>query len=917
MRKFYPYLEESYYPNLNEEYEKQQFLYSLNKIVNQKQYVKITLLNWEEDPIKEIDGIISSGSINKDGNSAVRRSCNLSCSVNGGAYNIDNIEMDFALNKKVFIEIGIENVTNKYQDYPILWFPQGVFYINSFSVNSSTSSAVNLNLSLKDKMCLLNGDIAGQLPATVRFDMMTTQLSDGSVVEQKVLYYNIISELLNHWGGEDLNNIIIQDIPLRIRKVVQWQGENPIYLKQGGFDVVDVDDVDTNSYSISIEVPEDKENWSEYSMGDDIGYVYSDFVPLNEITGAAGSTICSVLDEIKNQLGNYEYFYDVFGIFHFREIKNYLNETQASTILQESANTGRHVNLNEGQFLLDGGSETQYLIETTVPKTVYNFDSNENLTSISVTPNYSNIKNDFIIDGIKESTASDSQYALRYRCVIDEKPEILGTKDNKPYYGVFDNIIYYTYPEEFEGQTIAETNKLSCFHEFWAGSEEEPYLILPNVGIADHIYRLEEDGISTFWRWDGIVYKPVYLNLNEDELEEYNSQFYSVSSIKELLSLYQNFKTDQIKIENEYNETGNQAEYLRALELLNIDFIDKLNRIIKDLPEKANNWILEKKINLFKDNVDVIIQVLKNILIENNILIEESEEEEQEEKEIEDLSENTDKPFTLTREPILYSSSLKDPYTKEILGPYYANDWRTALLIYGLQASINGTDPGPYFDDLEYAWPEEYDLRRENQCFYGEKEDKSVHYKTLTSGKFYFDIIDANSSSLGEFSVQNIGRRTSVIFNDKVNCLFEPEIPNIVFLNTDNPKVNWSDNTTITELRTITDMAEMLKQQRQECINNGQPYLQVSNEIYNNLSIGGYLNDAYSALRYELFSHTSYQKVVSISALPVFYLEPNSRVALSDPTTNTYGDFIVQNISLTLGPGANLSATLNEALERL
>jgi hypothetical protein len=45
MRKIYPYLEESYYPNLNEEYEKQQFLYSLNKIVNQKQYVKITLLN--------------------------------------------------------------------------------------------------------------------------------------------------------------------------------------------------------------------------------------------------------------------------------------------------------------------------------------------------------------------------------------------------------------------------------------------------------------------------------------------------------------------------------------------------------------------------------------------------------------------------------------------------------------------------------------------------------------------------------------------------------------------------------------------------------------------------------------------------------------------------------------------------------
>lgn len=109
----------------------------------------------------------------------------------------------------------------------------------------------------------------------------------------------------------------------------------------------------------------------------------------------------------------------------------------------------------------------------------------------------------------------------------------------------------------------------------------------------------------------------------------------------------------------------------------------------------------------------------------------------------------------------------------------------------------------------------------------------------------------------------------------------------------------------------------MLNEQRQECINNGQPYIQVPNEIYDNLIIGGYLNDAYSALRYELFSHTSYQKVASITALPVFHLEPNSRVSLSDPTTNTYGDYIVQNINLTLGPGANLSATLNEALERL
>ena len=80
---------------------------------------------------------------------------------------------------------------------------------------------------------------------------------------------------------------------------------------------------------------------------------------------------------------------------------------------------------------------------------------------------------------------------------------------------------------------------------------------------------------------------------------------------------------------------------------------------------------------------------------------------------------------------------------------------------------------------------------------------------------------------------------------------------------------------------------------------------------------GGYLNSAYEALRYELFAHTKYQKVVSITALPAFYLEPNSRVEVSERTTNTYGDFMIQNISLTLGPGANMSVSLNEVSERL
>lgn len=791
MRKKYPYLEESYTPfskipqkialnypylntsykyNLNEEKKKENFLAKIDNFINQKQHINITLLDWKENPIKEIQGIITNGSISKDGSSSVRRSANLSCSLSYGEYNVDNIEMDFALNKKVFIEIGIENKSDEYLEYPILWFPQGVFYINSFSINSSTSSPINLTLNLKDKMCLLNGDIGGKLPSTIQFDTMTTQTSNGAVVEQKVLYYNIITELLNHWGKEDLSNIIIQDVPLRIRQIVQWNGLTPIYLSEQW-------DEETQTINYQYHESQDEQGtYTEYSTGDDIGYVYADFVPPTDLIAGAGDTICSVLDTIKNQLGNYEYFYDVFGIFHFREIKNYLNINQSETVLQETENPGRHISLEKGQFCLDTSTELQYLIDIVNDKTNFTFEDSKNITSITMTPNYTNIKNDYIINGIKKT--ENSQTAIRYRLVIDNKPEIIGYTNSThntvasfedegavPYYGVFNDLIYYTYPEYSENVVVLETNRLGK----WLSVEE-----LPLIGNMDQIYKLNDK----FYMW-----------INE------------------------NVKYIELYLKNNLNDLEKQA-------------------------------------------------------------------------------------------PIIYSE-------------YYAIDWRTFLLCYGLEANANGTDPGDYYTDLISFWPDEYDLRRENQRFFGEAEDGSIHYKSLTTGNFYFDIIDANSSSLGIYSIKNIGHRADIINNDEINCLFTPEIPNVVFLNGDDPSYNWSDNTTITEIRNATDTTEMLRLQQEECLNNNQPWIQVPNNIYSNLIIGGYLNGAYEAIRYELFLHTTYQKTVSITALPAFYLEPNSRVKVSNASTNTFGDYIIQNINFSLGPGANMSVTMNEALERL
>lgn len=96
------------------------FLLTIDQQNIQEQYAKIILLKWDEEPIQEIQGLITSGTINLDGKSAVRRTCPLSVVLKNDEYNITNVENLFSINKKVKIEIGIKNTTNKYKEYPII-----------------------------------------------------------------------------------------------------------------------------------------------------------------------------------------------------------------------------------------------------------------------------------------------------------------------------------------------------------------------------------------------------------------------------------------------------------------------------------------------------------------------------------------------------------------------------------------------------------------------------------------------------------------------------------------------------------------------------------------------------------------------------------------------------------------------------
>ena len=739
MRKEYKYLQDPWYEDANGQKERRNFLALIDSFVNQKQYVKITLLNWSEEPLKEIEGELSSGTLSKDGSSSVRRTCQLSATVTRGEYDVEDGEMDFAINKKIFIEIGVKNYTDQYPEYPILWFPQGVFFISDFAITSSASSTVNISLTLRDKMCGLNGVVGGTFQSVTILDEVDTQNASGQFVSEKVLVYNIIQEVVHHFGGEDLNNIVIEDVPLRIKRVMKWAGDNPIWM-------VPAENTSAQAgnlwYSVELEEPSNKPSGTlQIVNGTDAGYIFDDFYYTDELIANAGETVTSVLDKLVQYLGNYEYFYDEFGVFHFREIKNYLNTTQAEIVVNDM-------------------DKNDYLVDTTTGKDVYTFSDDSNLVSISVTPSYGNIKNDYVIHGTRKMTNSDISYDVFYHLCIDKKP----TPGNTYY----DLLL-------FKEQS---TELTKAIFPLSVPTEAD----LPQPGNFNLIYRVTDT--NSFFYWENDVYKEV----------------------------------EVVKYYPGANQEGS-------------------------LGYTTKDWRTEL--------------YLQGLLAKNN---------------------GTDAG--------LYYSDLENDYT----AAQSDDSWIGQI---HRQVKRNRIDTDYYFEELEAFWPQIYDL--ENQQFYAEQEDKTLLTSALTDGNYFLDFIDPSTSGLGEFSISNIGRRMDVVNNEDINCLFQPDIPDIVFLNIDDD-----------------DFLE----KRQECQLKGQPFTQVRGDVYSGFYTGGYKNGAFDQVKYELYLHTNYQKTLSLTSLPVFYLEPNSRATINDKSTNTYGSFMIKTLSIPLGPGNMMATTASETFER-
>lgn len=658
------------------------FLKEFSSLKIQEQYVKIIVLDFQEKPIESIQGRVKTGTLNQTGNSSIRRTCSLTMVA-------DEFESNFHLlsvNKKIQLEIGILNTTEHYTQYDKIWFPLGLYVISTLSITHG-DDGINLSLQLKDKMCLLNGECGGTLTASTTFHEYDEIDENGDYQTIRPTIYQIIQELVNHFGGEQLGKIIINDVDAKVKQVVKWESESPLFLYQRTIgattqNILTLNEVEAKQYP----------GYKTYNYGEDIGYIYVDFIYPDELIGDAGQSICDILDKIKNTLGNYEYFYDLDGNFVFQEIKNYLN-------------------VSKTKIDLDNINKEDYLIDTTKGRALYVFDDSNLFTSYSNAPQYNMIKNDFIVWGAREDV-NGNKWPIRYHLAIDQKPKIGNTYSCFFYTNPDDGIVY-----PYSKMPVIFNTK----NDF------------PQIGFVGTFYMAADTGYV--YRWD---------------------------------------------------------------------------------PDKKTYIAI------------------------------------------------TDKLVNIT-----------------------TKDWRTELYLSGAAAEPYGVDYNYYYTELLNEWPKLYDVEK------GEFKQEALDNPTGID--FFLDFIDSNAS-ISEFNISNIGRRTKVVNDDSINCIFEPEIPDLVLINLEDD-----------------DVEEI----RQTCEDHGQDYLQVEGFLFSMLSVGGKFNSAYNMVRELLYQYTSYNENISISSIPIYYLEPNTRITVRDNDSGIYGDYMINSISLPLDINSTMTLSCTRALERL
>lgn len=832
------------------------FLYELNQYKHKDVYARIISLSFDERPLETIEGRVTSGSINIDGNSAVRRTCNL------GLIAKDVIITDFywGISNKFILEIGINNKINS--DYPdIIWFKQGIFVISSFN-STWANNNYSISISGKDKMCLLNGDISGNLPASIDFGVIGTynkvydkiEIEDYTTFKANKYYYydmndfeykladrynkdevyytqtqvleqekltikDIIREAVHVYGKEQYQNIIVNDLDDYGLELLQYRGNVNLFLLYNEnasiYDQMLIDEeyevYQTETSKEPVKLKTLFESNFTFNSGINNFNTNATVIYLDTDVGRVPYTITKI-EPNDNAVG-----YKITDLIYTGDLISSIGESLTSILdkIKNMLGAFEYFYNIDGKFIfqakkiytniswnslatIDGNAFARDAVEESPYS--YSFENVNLISQFNNTPAINSIRNDYSVWGTRKG-ASGAEIPIHARYAIHEKPVYYKTFKRKK--------------DKQELQFVYTVDKSLC-------------------AVADIDRCFEVD-------WREIIYQMAvdYYKHNQDV------DFLHQLSVN-------NYKPNTVESYYPNGETG--------YELFYIDMQGFWRQLYNSEPE-VNYKTTGGRYSEYK---------FYEFLIEEDTVID---------NEIKYYTpdDNNDNVFT---ETIIDDSTAKK---------YYVID--------STKASTELYRVGYIWESLKQT--EEFDCEYYLKPTTGQPNDNNYsstnyywHKNVVLAPEllnFWIDFYDGDDS-LQQYQIKFIGDRPKVVNNSKITSVYYKQIPQIIFMDFNSQEDTTRRKTGYTYVNLPDSMRDLFS-----ISSRGKSAEEEANELFN--------------------QHSYCTESITVTSIPIYHLEPNTLIHIRNDENLLNGKYQITRLSIPLSYNGMMSISATKIVD--
>ena len=213
-------------------------------------------------------------------------------------------------------------------------------------------------------------------------------------------------------------------------------------------------------------------------------------------------------------------------------------------------------------------------------------------------------------------------------------------------------------------------------------------------------------------------------------------------------------------------------------------------------------------------------------------------------------------------------------------------------------------------EDIEYYIKEDEEKNTYTLINIFDFKDKNVNYYFLKSDNynsdtfynknieenpgllnFWFDFI-GEGSEIEKFFIPAIGDRVKVINDNKITGIYFREVPTVIFITND----EWNA------------MGGSPKQ-------TGYTYIRINDSLNGFFNISSQGRSAHDAMEESLYNYTYAADTINLNMIPIYYLQPNTRISVKDKDSGIHGEYIISKITLSLSYNGVMQITASRVPE--